>query len=237
VDRLMRHAGIDTGPAVRREGAAVVEAVVVVTGDPPQRLILYGRPALAGADATEPPEQILLAAKVLLCDGFSPGGALRAARIFRSAGRPVVVDVEEDQGEVTDSLIELADHVILSWEFAGRYLSARDELDAVRALWHPLRKACVVTSGSEGCWVTDADSYPRVSHVPAFPVQAVDTTGCGDVFHGVYAALLARGAPVAERVERAAAASAITAATGRGSALLPDSGAIETFLSTQRKGA
>jgi hypothetical protein len=42
------------------------------------------------------------------------------------------------------------------------------------------------------------------------PVTVVDTTGCGDVFHGSYAAALAAGRDVAGCVAAAAAAAAIT---------------------------
>jgi len=46
-------------------------------------------------------------------------------------------------------------------------------------------------------------------------VPVVDTTGCGDVFHGASAVALARGFDTLERIRFAAAAGAICA-TGRG---------------------
>jgi sulfofructose kinase len=42
-------------------------------------------------------------------------------------------------------------------------------------------------------------------------VQTVDTTGCGDVFHGAYAAALAQGATLCERVRLATAATGLKA--------------------------
>jgi sulfofructose kinase len=47
--------------------------------------------------------------------------------------------------------------------------------------------------------------------MPAFAVDVVDTTGCGDVFHGVYAAALAEGLPLEKRVKLASAAAALKA--------------------------
>jgi sugar/nucleoside kinase (ribokinase family) len=49
----------------------------------------------------------------------------------------------------------------------------------------------------------------------AFAVEAVDTTGCGDIWHGAYAAALARGLALPQRVRFASAAASIKA-TRRG---------------------
>jgi sugar/nucleoside kinase (ribokinase family) len=64
-------------------------------------------------------------------------------------------------------------------------------------------------------------------------VAAVDTTGCGDVFHGAYAAALVRGMGVEERVRFAAAAAALKATRRGGQAGAPTLEEVETFLRGQ----
>jgi sulfofructose kinase len=53
--------------------------------------------------------------------------------------------------------------------------------------------------------------------VPGFRVEAIDTLGAGDVFHGAYALALAEGRTVTEAARFANAAAAIkcTRASGR----------------------
>ncbi len=69
-----------------------------------------------------------------------------------------------------------------------------------------------------------------VRHQPAFPVEVVDTTGCGDVFHGAYASALAEGLDLPVRVRLAAAAAALKATQPGGQAGIPSRGKVEAFL-------
>ncbi|HHY49623.1 MAG TPA: sugar kinase, partial [Alphaproteobacteria bacterium] len=48
-----------------------------------------------------------------------------------------------------------------------------------------------------------------VRHVPALPVEAVDTLAAGDVFHGAFAVGLLEGWPPARIIRFASAAAAI----------------------------
>jgi sulfofructose kinase len=59
-----------------------------------------------------------------------------------------------------------------------------DAAHRLRAMGPPV---VVVTEGEHGCW---CDSPEGDLHVPAYPMQPVDTTGAGDVFHGAF--MLAR---------------------------------------------
>jgi ribokinase len=58
--------------------------------------------------------------------------------------------------------------------------------------------------------------------VPAFRVQAVDTTAAGDAFNGALAAALAEGRSLREAVVWGAAAGAISATTAGAQPSLPD---------------
>jgi len=84
----------------------------------------------------------------------------------------------------------------------------------------------VVTCGSGGCWSVSATDPEMPRHHPAFTVMAVDTTGCGDVFHGAYAARLARGDALEERIRVASAAAALKASGGE----IPHLEEVEKFL-------
>ena len=65
----------------------------------------------------------------------------------------------------------------------------------------------IETRGPDGVVVHGSDGD---EHVPAPRVDAIDTTGAGDCFVGVFAAGLAERRPVREAVERAVAAAAMS---------------------------
>lgn len=151
-------------------------------------------------------------ARVLVLDAYGIAGAIRAARAARAARVAVVVDIERALDPRTGEMLGLADHLVLPLDFALNWTGARTAAQAVTALWRADRSAVVVTGGADGCWYRSADhggaGSDLVSHRPAVPVRAKDTTGCGDVFHGVYAANLAAGASVADCIAAATVAGA-----------------------------
>jgi ribokinase len=79
-------------------------------------------------------------------------------------------------------------------------------------------KAVVVTQGRRGATVHTAE---RTWRQPAFPVQAVDTTGAGDAFTAAAAVGLARGLPLPEVIRQAAAAGALATRAAGARAALP----------------
>jgi sulfofructose kinase len=68
-------------------------------------------------------------------------------------------------------------------------------------------------------------------HIPALKVVAADTTGCGDVFHGAYAAALARDEPVGQAIRVANATAGLKATRPGGRAGIPDRATVDRVLS------
>jgi sugar/nucleoside kinase (ribokinase family) len=85
-----------------------------------------------------------------------------------------------------------------------------------------------VTCGERGIWYTARNEAVR--HFPAFAIKAVDTTGCGDVFHGACAVVLAEGLAVEERIRFASAAAALKATRHGGQEAIPTRAVVERFL-------
>ena len=202
--------GIDVSHAPRLAEARVIHSTVIVAEDDGSRSILYDCHGVIGAHPALPEADYLRACAVLLVDHYGLAGTVRAARIARAAKIAVVADFEDNHGEGFEELLNLSDHLILSRTFALKLTSQREAGKAALALWGADRAAVIVTCGAEGCWSVDSASSEAV-HYPAFAVKAVDTAGCGDVFHGAYAAALARGDSLAKRIRFASAAAALRA--------------------------
>ncbi len=161
---------------------------------------------------------------------------IRAARVARAAGIPVVADFESlPDDERFAELVALVDHPVVSLDFARRWTGCEHPGDAARALWNAERQAVVVTCGAEGCWYLGADDPHTPRHQPAMRVTVVDTTGCGDVFHGAYAAGLAQGLELPDRVRLASAAAALKATRRGGQAGIPTGAAVDRFLKEYRE--
>ena len=108
-------------------------------------------------------------------------------------------------------------------------LSARKSLEILREQG---ARTILLTLGKDGVLVYhQSDLYP----VAAPLVTAVDTTGAGDTFAGVFAAALAEGTSVKEAVTSACIAAAIAVQTEGALPSIPDRIAIENFNSRGRK--
>jgi sugar/nucleoside kinase (ribokinase family) len=226
----LRAEGVSTEWVVRRAGARPYRSAIIVDISTKSRTILSCADAVVGAAGELPEEAVLLSSRVLFVDHSGLQGMLRAARVARRAGIPVVGDFERRYPAPFDELLALTDHLVLPVEFARQLTGAGDGCSAAEALWDRSRAAVVVTMGAEGCWYVSAELPGAARHQPAFRVRTVDTTGCGDVFHGAYAAGLARGLGLAERVRLASAAAALKATRPGGQKGIPTSAEVEAFL-------
>ncbi len=230
VAETLQREGIDLSHLIVRDDASPIRSTIIVGTDRGTRNIFPEHPARCGAHPTLPTETVIRSARVLFVDHVGVKGMIRAARIAREAGIHVVSDVERDLPGCRE-LLELVDHVVMSWEFARALTGADSPEEGIYRLWAPGRALVAVTCGEGGCFFSDDGQV--VSHQPAFSVQVVDTTGCGDVFHGAYCAALAKGMQAAERIRLASAAAALKATRTGGQAGAPTLEQTLQFLSTQ----
>ncbi len=226
--------GIDTALLRRHSDARPVRSTIIVAPGRQGRTILYELDGVVGTDTTWPEEDAIRRARLLLIDHFGVAGMIRAAGIARAAGIPVVADFEKADDPRLPELLGLVDHLILSRDFASQVTGRSEPSDAVRALWTSRRRAAVVTCGDQGCWFISDDQPAVPRHEPALAVEAVDTTGCGDVFHGAYAAALVHGLPVAGAVRFATVAAGLKATCRGGQEGIPSRAAVETELANKQ---
>jgi len=226
---VLDHEGINTRHVVTRDNAGPIHSVIVVDEKRRTRNIFYEAGNALGAHSRLPSKTVILSSHVLIVDRFGIPGMIRAARIAKAAGIPVVADFESRHLPRFAELLALSDHLIVSEAFARVLTGARTPAAAVAKLFSHARSVVVVTCGAKGCWFLDA-SMKKPEHLPAFRVPAIDTTGCGDVFHGAYAAALACGAELTVRLRFASAAAAIKGTKHGGQAGVPTQAAVNAFL-------
>jgi len=232
LDRL-RQEGIDAQWIRHSAEARPIHSIIVVDRRRGTRTIFYDLDGFQTAGPDWPDEDAIRAARVLFVDHVVAEDAIRAAGIARAAGIPVVADLESDRAPRFSELLGLVDHLIVSRGFAEQLTGASDPATAAQALVASDRRAVVVTCGDQGCWYWGSDGLGPPRHQPAFEVEVVDTTGCGDVFHGAYAATLAEGLDVAARIRLAAATAALKATRSGGQAGIPVRRAVQAFLEEQ----
>jgi sulfofructose kinase len=221
--------GIDTKHCVRRATARPAHSTIIVDEHRNTRTIFASLAGDIGADSQSPPAELIRSARVILIDHHGLEGTIRAARIACENGVAVVADFERKPEGNFDELLALIDHLVISALFAAELTGKTEPDQAASALWTPKRRAVVVTCGAQGSWYL-AEGYKKPLHCPAHPVKVIDTTGCGDVFHGAYSAALAWGKSPADCVELASAAAALKATKRGGQAGCPTLQSVEEFL-------
>ncbi|MFJ2754591.1 carbohydrate kinase family protein [Nocardioides sp. NPDC087217] len=193
---LLRRDGVDTEHLVRREDHQTSASVLPIRPDGSRPAFhVIGANGAYGAD--DAPLDVIAAADHLHLGGPEFMGGDAAAKILAHA---------RDNG-VTTSLDSLApgdpgmfewiaaafpyvDHLLVNDEQALGWTGAADLEAACRALVEAGAGCVAVTAGAQGAVVVTADDTVRV---PAYDIEVVDTTGCGDAFSAGYIRGLALG--------------------------------------------
>jgi sulfofructose kinase len=177
---------------------------------------------------TEPdwlPLHLIDGAQAFLCDPRWPEGAARALDHARARGVPTVIDGEKSETRILLDLIPRADHAVFSVPGLVNFAPGKKPAEALAQAIAAGCKVAAVTQGEKGTlWMTREDPTPR--RTPAFRVQATNTTGAGDVFHGAYALAIAEGQPIEQVMRFSSAAGALRARDGT----TPDRAMVEALL-------
>jgi sulfofructose kinase len=181
-------------------------AVIIIEARSGERTILWRRDPKLARDPETLAVTSVACGRILLVDGHEIPLALRAARIAREAGMPVVLDIDSVR-EGSRELLTLVDFPVVSESFGPRLTGKRDLIEALREIQalSPRRFVCA-TLGHRGAVALAGDSALRV-HAPG--VRPIDTTGAGDIFHGGFVYALASGWDLDATLRFATAAAAL----------------------------
>jgi sulfofructose kinase len=182
--------GIDTSRMLVRKGTCSQFAFIAAESkEQGRRTIFWRRPTGGPPGPKEIDYESLRRAQVLHTDGLFMDASLAAAEAARAAGVPVVVDA----GTLRDGMLDLArlsDCFLASETFAATLAGEKTATEVCRRLAEFGPRVVAVTLGSKGyVGLTEGKIVER----PAYPVAAVDATGCGDVFHAGFIYGLLRG--------------------------------------------
>jgi sugar/nucleoside kinase (ribokinase family) len=183
--RLLEDGGIDTSLLVRREGVPTSATVLPIrpNGDRPALHVVGANGAYGVDDA---PLDAIAESDFLHFGGPEFMGGEAAARVLQHARENGVVTSADVLAPGDPGLLEWIAGALphLDWFFPNdeqvlAFTGADDLEEGCRALVDRGVGCVVATRGADGVLIVDGDGSEPV---PAFKVDAVDTTGCGDAF-------------------------------------------------------
>jgi sulfofructose kinase len=171
----------------------------------------------------------IVSARALLVDGFETAAATQAASWARSAGIPVIADLDETYAGVED-LIANVDYLVVSRDFPTRLTGERNLEQALRTA--KKRFGCALTAatlGEEGVLAWDGR---RFYWSAAYRVPVVDTTGAGDIFHAGFIYGLLQDWELDRQLDFACAAAALNCTCSGARGGISSVAAIESLMTT-----
>jgi ribokinase len=212
-------AGVPSGTAlitVAKEGANTIVVAAGANGE-------------LGAPDIEAASNLLRPGAVLLAQLEVPLAAVEAALLAaRQHGATTVLNPAPASGPLPVRLLSLVD-VLVPNETEACALSGKPTArEAATWLLAQGCRAVLVTVGEEGALLAQPGS--PVLALPAYEVEAMDTTAAGDAFCGVLAVALASGHTLPEAAQRASAAGALAATVMGALPSLPRADEIDRLL-------
>jgi len=206
-------AGVET-ELITVAGGASPQSLILVD-DEGERTVLCRRDERLTLQPAELEREWIVNARALHLDGYDTVAATVASHWARSAGIPVIADLDEIYPGVEELLVNI-DYLIVSRDFPCRLMAETDLEEALRRMQR--RYGCLLAAATLGEDGVLAWNGKQFHHTPAYCVPVVDTTGAGDIFHAGFIFGLLQNWPLERQLDFACAAAALncTAVGARG---------------------
>ena len=191
-----------------------------------ERLIMNFRDETLPSSDDDLPDPLPRDVDAVLADTRWAGGGIDMLRRAEAAGKPRILD-GEPPFEGCQELFALSTHIVFSaqglQELGGTsdFAAGMKRVGAMTGAW------LAVTDGANGVYYLDDGG---MIHAAAPQVDAVDTVGAGDTWHGAFALALAESRPEAEAVAFANAAASLKCTRRGGRAGVPDRAEVDAWL-------
>jgi sulfofructose kinase len=198
--------GVESGFLKIRPGYTSQCAFIAITRKSGKRTIFWHRGSAPPLSKEEVDLSAFSKAEILHLDGLMLEASLEAARQAKARGMRVVMDAGTLREGSLD-LLPLVDTLIASERFAAPLVGREAPPEkALKELSRFGPGELVVTLGARG---SVGLKGMNLIHQEAISVDAVDTTGAGDVYHGAYIYGALQGWPMDECMRFASVVSAM----------------------------
>jgi len=202
----LRETGIDLQDVEVRENCPNQTAYIVIDQSTGERTVFWARKECLRLEPESITVEKIAGARMLHIDGHDTPAVEKAARLARSRGIPVSVDVDTIYHGF-DKVLAQVDYLVASSEFPGQWTTERDPFRALEMIQNEYgMKVAAMTLGAHGALARVDGEF---IYSPAFVVNCVDTTGAGDVFHGAFCYAVLEGMPMRETLELSNAMAAL----------------------------
>jgi sulfofructose kinase len=178
--RTLTKEGVEVRQVIRDKQSPGHVSIVLADRATGQRTLFFRRPPAYAIAPEELTREALTAGRVLHVDGIDAAAALRAVTWAREAGMRITMDGERVVPGI-EAVWPRVDLLVCNPRFLAAMTGAQTPKDGLPALAARGPARVAVTLAEEGVLGYSAGQFVRV---PGFPIQAVDTNGAGDVFHG-----------------------------------------------------
>ncbi len=172
---------IDISSVLVEQGGRNAFSVILIDQRNGERTVLCGRDKDLDFRKPELKEADVCSGRILHLDGYD-NLALSAAIYCQKRHIPVCADLDTVVPNCK-LLLENIDFLIVSSDFASEFTGISDMESSIGALRHCFNGFLGITLGVRGAaaWIRD-----RCIYFPGLNINAVDTTGAGDIFHGAF---------------------------------------------------
>jgi ribokinase len=222
-------AGVDIRPMVIDRGVTTARAYIWIDPKDGTRTIALDATGMTWLAEEQLNDGLPKHCRVLLTDGRATGATLKGLRLAREAEVTTVLDAGSVRPRFGE-MLALVDYALVSRDLADTFAPGSGPEELARKLTEAGTGTAVVTAGEHGAYWWDGGNG---GFVPGFKVEAYDSTGAGDVFHGAFIWGLLQGWGMEDAVRFANAAAALSCRKLSGRMGIPTLGEVIKLQSEQ----
>lgn len=223
--------GVDTQFITIGDGKTSSIASIHVRKTDGKRTIIYSPGNASDVTVASLPVETIAQAKIIHMNGRHIHACREACRIAKANGVKISFDggAGRYRSEL-DEILPFVDYCILAKEFCDQWLGHMCVDDALRKIIDNGSSLAVITMGEKGSIALEGSG--EIIQQQAYKVDnIIDTTGCGDIYHGAFLYALVNENSIKDALKIASAAAALKAEHLGGRGLVPNILQVMEFIS------